>query len=373
MNYFGIARNSDEVKKAVALATKVFRLDRGFIEESLVVKMTILSPNGQLAPQDVVVVSDQKEEVYAACFLIDRFFYRNGTLLKGTYISSICVDVTKRGQGLSMQLMNICFIECQKRDSLFALVIARRAVDYYYNKFNFWGISQYAKASVDLSGYTIIKQYSLALATDKDIDAISRIYNAVYPWLYGASMRTTAYWKHVIWKAANENIKFSCFHHNNEVVAYAAHEGNNIYEIAAMEGLNYLDLLRQLYDGTLHLHFSEKHPVFKNLAHFDVTMSKRQCSYGGHMVKIIQADKLKRHLEQEITKKAKQLNIQEYSHAAGGISISVHLGKVAISLNGPKDSFYHTCLLMGVTTLSELPINSLLQSASFNIPIFDQV
>ena len=340
--YKGTARNGTELKKALLLAADVFQ--ENVNDEAVDFKGQMVSPEGELLLENIIVLVSSNGEVCGTCFLVDRFFFKNDELIKGTYLSSICVDESFRGKGLSIILMTEAINECEKRNSVFAVVIARKAVDYYYNKLFFWGVSQYVKINFTISLATYKgPDYQILPATEADIDHLHKIYTGVYSKLYGASSRSSNYWKYILWKTAKQDVQFDCFTLNNQVIGYTLSVGSSIYEIAVLDGAYYLSVLGSLkkkYDlpDIYCIHASEKHPFLGELVNSDFTVSRRQCNYGGHMVRLI------------------------------------HPGELALpgklTVNGSGYNFEDTCRLLGIDVLSN-PGEG--KRESFNIPLMDHI
>ena len=203
--YIGCARTKEDLNQAINIATKTFR-SKGNFDLELINKRFLMFPNNVDQIKDVIIIADDMTGVIGACFLIDRFFYRGAFLLKGTFFSSICISEECRGKGLSKLLLNFAITEAEKRGSDFAVLIARRAADFFYNQFNFWGLAQYNKIQYEPSSDEGICNRSLFFdAKKEDIEKINEIYVYTYSSLLGSCERTNNYCVYLL-KRVNQQI-----------------------------------------------------------------------------------------------------------------------------------------------------------------------
>ena len=252
MQYIGVARNAKELEEAILLAAIVFRSDNGNTTEEIIeIKWGLTSPYKTLSENDVVVIIAANGEVCASCFLIDRNFYRGKIKLKGTYLSSICVSDGFRGKGLSHLLMNAAIKEVKKRKNDFAVLIARKAVDHFYNKFQFWGLSQYSKIEMQLP-YIINdqKEFEFVAPSPNNFRELNDIYNDTYKALYGAAERNQDYWNYILWKSENQKIQFRLVKIREVILGYIIFSGTEVFEFALSKSVSTLEVLRILFSNS---------------------------------------------------------------------------------------------------------------------------
>ena len=379
MMHIGCARDLHDVEGALTLATRTFRSQEGPSEEAVDVKRLLMSPCGTLSEKDVVVLVNSTGEICGACFLVDRDFYRGARKLKGTFLTSIYIAESSRGKGLSRLLMDSAIVECERRSSAFAILIARRAVDHFYNKFSFWGLSQYSKINLKLAGILSSGvNYSISPAIEEDLAAVGGLYESTYSGLYGSCVRSVEYWRYVLWKTGNKRISFSVFKMKGRVSGYVIFSGSEIYELAAVQDDSCFELLKEL--GVKHslndvtLHFSSQHPIVCEFDGVDFSIAKRQCSYGGHMVRVIDQGILLNCLEKEMQDEGCDLGIKNYTEMHADTAIGARKGGLGITLSGSPFDFKNTCFLMGSESLSiGSSLKSICRPRSFNVPLLDQV
>lgn len=375
--YIGRARSPQELESAIALAAVTFRSNEDIVT-ALDVKLYLMSPGVKITENDVIVIADDDQKILGTCFLIDRLFNKKGIRLKGTFLSSICIAESMRGKGLSSQLMNCAIAECESRSSDFAILIARRAVDHFYNKFGFWGISTYSKLSFKFDEIAKLNyRCVIRSATEKDIDLIEKIHLLVYSFLLGSCERSLENWRHILWKTKWQGASFTIFQTEGVVVGYVIHSASDIFEIAAADGASYLDLLsclgRECSIENFTVHASQYHPIIYELRDLDFSVSFRQCSYGGHMIRVIADTKLLEILRQDLKSTFIATKQTKYSLCAEDFNVELDGQNVSINLNTSAFCYNNTCHLLGASYLSVEPkINSLISLSPFNVPVFDQ-
>lgn len=376
--YIGCARNSQEVDGALTLATRTFGSNET-TEMSVNAKRRLMSPHGILSEQDVVVLVNRTGEICGTCFLVDRLFYRGKNNVQGTFLSSICIAESSRGKGLSKLLMNATIAECERRGTAFAILIARRAVDHFYNKFSFWGLSQYSKINFKLEdSCALLNNCSFSPATEADLIEVNGMYESTYSGLYGACKRSLEYWKYVLWRTTSQERNFYIYKTQGMVRGYVIFSGSELDELASAQRVSCLGLIKDLARNSslkeVTLNCSSEHPIVSELHCLDFSVTQRQCNYGGHMVRVINRDVLLRYLAEEIQADCCSFGIENYTEMHGDALIELRNGKVAITLTDSPYSHKNTCLLMGAAYLSEVSSRrSIYKHRYFNVPFFDQV
>jgi predicted acetyltransferase len=374
--YVGYARNLQEIDAALLLATQSFHEEN--IETARATKKVLVSPYNSLTLRDVIVLVKASNEVCGACFLIDRIFYRGKRKLKGTFLSSICIAESSRGEGLSKPLMNASIHACEARGSVFAIVIARKKVDHFYKQFFFWGLSQYNTITIKLpEDVSASDHYQQALGDD--LSAVNDIYEARYAHLYGACARSTQYWEHILWKAEQQKFQFVVHKTQGKINGYVIYSGNHLYEFATAPHVSSVDLLKVLGKknnlNEMMLFASKAHPIVNEIVEFDFSISQRQCNFGGHMVRVIQKDVLVACIIDELKEQCAHVDKTQHIEKHGDALIDIQQDKINVTLNGSPYSYQNTSFLMGSETLSTVTTHrpSIYKPNAFNILLMDQV
>lgn len=365
------ARNRSEVQQFIKLAASIFRSTET-APEGQSVKSALFSRHRRMSLVNIIVIKNNSNLV-GGCCLIDRRFYWNTKIIRGTFISSVCVDKGARAQGASVLLVEAALKQCQVRETDFALVIARRLVDNYYTKFGFTGVSQYSKVLINLSDTraSCSKKF-IRIGTEKDFQQCSYAYKATYSGLLGSCVRSKTDWKHIYWKLSLLNLHLLVFSScsSEQIHAYAILRNQDIIEIAGHPSIPLLPVVRcigkHLGAPSLVLHIPPQHRLISELESIDFTVSLRQCSYGGHMVKVINHARFKVTPQQTISPQSSLLELPLTKDMR-----SFH-APWATRMIKKTSIFADTCNTMGIRGMSlEDSLNGL--PKSFNIPLVDQV
>jgi N-acetylglutamate synthase-like GNAT family acetyltransferase len=376
--YIGKARNKLEINEAISLAANNFQIGK-LAKDGEVIKKALMQAGRTIKRKDVIVISNCASRVLACCFLVDRIFRIRGTECKGTFLTSITVKDDCRGQGISRLLMEKAVEECNSRLSTIAILIARKSVDFFYNKFEFWGVSSYSKISMkssEISSQKKIKNREMTLA---DVPKINYLYKKTYSKLLGSVKRFKDDWSFIEWKVGLLKAKFIIFeNYNNDVIGYAILKENKIYEISVQSKYKYMDLLYSLglkssYE-VVFFYVGSDHPLVKQFEGIDFSSTQRNCSYGGHMVRVLDKQLLTSLMSKDIKNKLESSQIYNYQYSDVGVDIQMKNGELKLALSSSNNNYFNTCFLLGADTIGlALSTKYLLSLQQFNVLEIDQV
>lgn len=297
MIYAGLARNEKEAAEALLLASESFCPSSVDLNNAHVRKSFMLQEHPGFGDGSTVVVVNEKNHVMGSAFLISCTMLVGGTLRKGMFLSSISIAEGLRGQGFSCYLMNAALAIAVDHGAEIAIVIARRAVDGYYNRFGFWGVSQYSKLNFNLDTLPDSNEkfdnVILQAATDSDLEICDEMYVNSYKNLSGHCIRGLNIWNYILRKIALLDLSLDIVWSGSLRTAYIVHDGQgNIYEIGLAESGSKFDAKALLAmvsprSGDLTMHLSPEHPFLEKLKGGDICITLRDCPYGGHMIRVL--------------------------------------------------------------------------------------
>ena len=348
-----ILKDSNRIDEAVSLIIKVFF--KGDIEKFIL-------PNKTLVHKNIIIIENDDNLIVGTSIIIDREIYFNRNIVKASLISFVCIDEKYRGFGLSRKLIN-CFIdESKKRKSVISLVIARKIVDNFYNKFNFNGISQYSKIKTSIDNIHVEQEFDFIHLNEKFHHEINKIYNLTYSKTHGAFLRNSNYWVYVDKKVKALGLKLQAVI-NKKICGYVIYDKNNIFEIALNDNVNYLDVISQLVyqnkiNKNLSIHCSLDHPINFYTKNIDYSITNRQCKYGGHMIRINDLIYLKKNFLKQVEMNNKV--IEKFKTEI-------------MKLEFKNLNYENLSLLAFSNILSNSKYSQQSFSKSFNIPLMDQI
>ena len=357
MSYAGVARTDSEREQALMLAAASFFSPGDSQDAAVSRKETLLREHPGYTNDSPIIVSTADGSLAGSAFLIDCLVPVEDRLLQGVFVSSVSVAESARGQGLSLLLMKAAIKAAKMRGADIAMVIARRAVDGYYTRFGFWGLSQYSKITLKMDMLSTDMRVPVSVGTKpvtaEDFKVCATLHGASYENLVGHCLRRPEMWNYILHKLPYLGMRLDLIVVDGETAGYAIHDGKgNLHEVATVAGAPVCSprtLLEACAPGSesVTLHIPPTHPFLTGLEGADVSLTLRECPYGGHMVRILNPA-LPGSLRQSI--------------ADGGDTVETHL------------SFAETarCLrLSRVTNFDSAPGLGL--RGSFNIPLLDQI
>jgi predicted GNAT family N-acyltransferase len=376
--YIGTARNTKEVNDAILLAANIFQ-NKELGRDGETIKKTLMQAGRLIKRKNIVIISNNVGTVLACCFLADKIFRIRGLECKGTFLTSIAVKDDYRGQGLSRLLMKKAIEECNFRFSTIAILIARKSVDFFYNKFEFWGVSSYSKISMkssEISSKIKIKNRRMTLV---DIPKVNNLYKKTYSNLLGSVKRFKDDWAFIEWKVSLIKAKFIVFeNHKNEILGYSIYKENKIYEISAINECKYVDLLyslglKNLYED-IFLCVGPDHPLIDELASIDYSLTQRSCHYGGPMVRVLDEKLLTSLMVNDIKNNIECSQLNEFEHSDIGVKINIKRGMINVNFPRMENNYMNTSFLIGADIIgSNLNTKKLLSLRQFNVLELDQL
>ena len=95
-------------------------------------------------------------------------------------------------------------------------------------------------------------------------------------------------------------------------------------------------------------HISQDHKLLNNDLQLDVSISHRECYYGGHIVKIINVDRVSSFAEQRLKNEYIKLKIPSIELSVGELNVKWDGKDVSISHpDNYEPSYYETAFLLG--------------------------
>lgn len=374
MTYLGPARDLAEVNAATRLAATVFypameaptAFDR---------KAFLLSAEQAVKPDDVIVAVAPGGRVIGTITLVDRTMPRAGAGLPVTYLSSVCVAEDMRGKGLSVPLMEAALAACRQRGCAMAFLIARRAVDHYYTRFRFWGLSSYNQMTIKL-GARRAGAGMLRTAREQDRVRCAALYEIAYARAFGRHMRSAQFWSFLLRKAPLVATDFLVLEKDGVVEGYFLAAKERVFEFAISDAVSVSEALDSLGRHSNHdqllLDIGPTHAAAPELLH-GANLTSRECRFGGHMGKVIDAEHLVSAAERRVARRAAADGLLAMTETLDGLEYRWDGLNASVSLAASELGFEATARLFGASQLSLSPVSALDPGEPFNILQADQV
>lgn len=347
MNHLSLALACSEkvVDSAFQLATSVFKTSTA-IDDYDFYKRMLWRDDPSYAIDNFVVARAEDGSVRGLVRIVPRTVFRGEEAFSVAGLSSVCLSPCERGRGNSLKLMEFALECCKKRGFDFAFLFARRAADHYYSRFGFQGVSSYSKLKINYAGLPSDSQFAIGPSWEKYIEIYSAAHDACYARVFGRVERTPAYWQFLLRKFRSiypdriETLFFS-----GEPVGYLVLNDSAIHEVAFTQDVDARELVAFLSrqfplvckDGYINLDLPPQHLLLSNLHGLDVSVTERECPFGGHMACILNPEALIQRISRRSPQRAAEL----------------------ASLRGLGHfNHYETCSLLGAATISARQVTS---------------
>lgn len=375
------ATSAAEVDEALRLACDVFA-DRNPAAGYPEYKATLWRDDPAFTNGNVIIGRTPTGEVAGVVRIVPRTLHRVAQVMRVAGISSVCVNPAFRGRGYSVAIMEHALRHCQSLGFDVALLIARRAADHYYTQFGFWGVSSYNRVSIAASKAPrgAAPEIGFQAAYGDWIDHYSRAYAESYSSSFGWFARSRPHWVYLVKRLSLlPGVEFRTITLRGAPVGYVVIGNGSILEAAFIEALTADQLVRALVsytgaaDNFLQLDLPPEHRLCGMLENFDWSIRFRECSYGGHMVRILNPTRVANSLAERVHIRLDQLGATRYAEACGDFRLTFDGSKCEVHAPagaGPL-SYEQTCWLLGIRTpASPLTVDVRLP---FNVSFPDQV
>lgn len=244
--------------------------------------------------KEIVLIAYLNNKIIAALRIVDREVYIGGCYRKVAGLTSICVRHDFRKQGVGEKLINKSLEIIKSKRYELAILFGRKAVDNYYTKYGFFGLSSYNKINIKMNKISVSDAYKIESDTSLTgavIKILDTFYNNSYKNCSGRMNRKDKYWKYVLAKIDNNDVLILEVISNLQGVAgYIIRDKYVVYEIG-FDGLsmtaNYIFSHCMSISDQIIFEMSVEHELFKYAHNFDIAVSYRRCDYGGHMVRLL--------------------------------------------------------------------------------------
>ncbi|OUR64354.1 hypothetical protein A9Q79_07940 [Methylophaga sp. 42_25_T18] len=377
--YIGPARNKEEMIAARDLAVKTFspltpNKTRDQITEF---KDFLWNENGSLKLENIIVVASE-DRVVGTVRLVFRNLYFGIDSYYCAGVSSVCIAEEYRGKKLSLSLMEATLEQAKLLGCEVVLLFARRALDHYYPKFGIWGLSSYNNIRVSMSSVTTAKRQTVTLkdVESSNLHAIQQWHALSYGNCFGYIERSYDYWQFLIEKFKCQSIAIKAICDDGNIIGYAVISDELIMELAFEPKENYdvMSIIGLLagQKGFLDMQLPEKHPIVGELTSLDITVSHRECEYGGHMLGILNEKKVYRKFEDKLKRNAIKLGLKPLKERVDGLCWEWDGHDVTVQLTEPQKKLgvETTARLLGARLVSRYQ-NSYLapcESVNFSSP-----
>lgn len=312
--------------------------------------------------KNIFVIKDQTGRMLGGLRVVSRRLRRIDQVFKMFGIAETFVDPSNQGFGYASLLTKYAIQEGQRRGYDILAVVARTQIDYFYLKYGAYGLGAYNE--VMLRGWrdTIKKatEFSVSDIHHYDLDIANKAYEYSYFNSFGPMKRTFDHWKFLVEKISRQGEEIRILKKAAEIVGYFVAKENQIIEIALLPGIPYRPVVDFLwYDFVdnqnvegLKLKIPYTHRLFDDDLQLDVTVKNRECYYGGHIVKVLNKNRVLTLMEKRPGGSLTEKLIKPVDFGRGNVKVMWDGKEARASYSSGSDPSYHeTLFLLGATSI----------------------
>jgi predicted GNAT family N-acyltransferase len=375
MAYIGPARTWTEVEAARAVAATAFG------HEQLHKEFLWSDPCAADLNLTLVQVLESGR-IAGVLRVLPRTLWRMSQRYSCAVISSVCIAEDLRGQGYGNALVEAAIHHATAQGHDLACLFARRAADNFYTRFDFWGLGSYSRVSISSRPLIThpIKNISIREVTNDDIHVLMKCYENEYACSFGRLSRSEDYWKFTIQRLRTLGVKISVVEFDAQRCGYVMHKNSEIYELAFNKLITPIEMLGALCslggDLPLVLHVEKSHRVVPALESVDVTISQRQCSYGGHMIRVLRHERVLEMLRERVLRHASENKLLPKIESYDGLHLAwdgVRCSAMALPREQAGLGHALTARLLGCGRVSAGVRSVLDPESAFEVGLADQI
>jgi len=287
--FFGPCKTKQEVNLSIKLSKRIFNSNNHKITARY--KNILWLRDSDFVAKNIYIAKEN-DKIIGIVRIIPRTFKIKNIRIKAACLSSICIDPCHRGKRLSYPLMKAVHARLESEGFNLSYLIARKAVDYYYLKFGYYGIPAHEKLIVkekktSKAVYTICNKYHLS---DELISKVNIWYRKAYRNTLGFTERSKKFWLFTLKRiAVLSNHNFLIIFKNNNPAGYIIRNMNEVLELGFDKSCDNNLIADSIIKKTKIKEFCipHTHMLAEGLRNEDVIYQSRLCDYGAHMFKLI--------------------------------------------------------------------------------------
>lgn len=305
------AFNMEEVNEAFDLSAHIFGLTYKKAKNR---KNHILQYEKITDLKDIIIAT-HKNKIVGMLLIVRRQNYLLGSLVKNAGITNVCVSPDHQGRGIGRGLVEAALERIYQEKYDISTVIARRAVDSFYSRFGYVGTGLFIELMINQN---IRKELTNKCRVgfrngfkSRYLEKYAKIYTKNYSSLPAAFYRPKKWWynfeQKMKYKINKEN--FVNVVDKDNLIGYFIYRDNKIIEAACYhkENIKFCNnilqyMLKKNPDEIL-ITFPMEHQIFRYYTRLNNTVKIRRVWDGGHMMRIMDKEMLRKIIVRYIDKK----------------------------------------------------------------------
>lgn len=286
------ANSEKEVQNATTVAAESFYPDVEDIAKAEALKRKWNSD--PFLSKEFLILALSGHEIIGGLRATPLTIFRKSQELNCIGIAELFVSTNFQGLGIASQLVDYLISSTEDSEYELILGVARKKIDGFYLKKGFYGIGSYPRCNI--SGIRESKKFRILESDSFDFhrvvpdESMNSFYESSYKNQFGRRVRSKGHWEKINREnSLNGNMCLGIYL-SGELVGYSILRKKVVLEISFRDNLNLVNLICDLSEylevNELNLEISSSHLLLKKDLGFDITLSTRECFYGGHIARI---------------------------------------------------------------------------------------
>ena len=286
------ARSEDEVRIAKTVAAKSFYPDVNDIAKHKALENKWASD--PFLSKEFLMLALSGSEIVGGLRTTPLTISRASQEFSCLGIAELFVSPNFQGLGIASQLVDQIISTTKNSKYELILGVSRKKIDGFYLKKGFYGVGSYPECRItdirESIKFRTLKSdlfHFRPIAIDQSMNSF---YEACYKNQFGRRVRSKADWERIGIENQLQDRLCLGIYLVGELVGYLICREKVIQEISFRENLNLVNLIYGLSEylqvNELKIEVSSSHLLLRNDLGFDITVSTRECFYGGHIALI---------------------------------------------------------------------------------------
>jgi len=317
-----------------------------------------------------------KNKICGALLLKFKTMNYQGTNLKVCGMSYMAVENKIQKSNVAKNIINLLIKNSKKYDLI--LGFARKKLDGYYVPYDFVGSTDFGTLTINtlyIKTYDPYSSVKIENIKEKNISKINKLYKLNDLFITGNFIRKQSdFKKHLI---NNSLFKSKVFKKDGIIIGYIVFKENIIYEIR-VNPKYYFECSFSLKKYFLKKSFEQinfstnlNDPFLRYLSKFSHQLSTRHTFEGGHIIRIVNIEKLLNKLKPMIKKKLLNLGINKLSLNYEGLIIIFKNKKLNYKFSKKININLITKLIFGIIPNNDQKLETLFGNTQTQFPILD--
>ena len=282
------------------------------------------------SPGDILLIRDDRGNLTGGLRMVSRTMQRGAQDFKVLGIAETFIKPACQGRGYTKPLMQTFLTEAVAGAADLAMVIARKTIDWFYDRYHFYGVGAYQRIELGDLDTRPFEGWRLERVRPFDTAMAQEAYKTAYRQCLGPMKRSTADWRFLVERCDLGTHEIFTVYTAGEPAGYCIINQGAVIELALLPGISYRKCVRAIGagpgqmspEGRLVLHLPATHDLLNADLGCDVRISTRECRYGGHLARILNPARMAALAEKRLQQEFRAMHMGAFDARVDRIALS---------------------------------------------------